>query len=131
MPVMILRARFETLIEQTHLARDYGFDCVHAGQHYLHWPLQMLQPIPLLGRLAGEAGDMELGTSIILLTLLHPVDMAEQIATLDIMTGGRFVFGVGLGYMDVEFSRLRPGQAPTSEPLRGIAHLDQTTLDRG
>ena len=43
------------------------------------------------------------GTDIIILTVQNPVEIAEQIATLDIMTGGRAIFGVGLGYRDVEF----------------------------
>lgn len=95
--------RLGVLIEHTRMARKYGFDSVQVGQHYLHYPLQMLQPIPLLGRLAAESGDMDLGTCIMLLTLLHPVDVAEQIATLDTIAGGRLVFGVGLGYLEQEF----------------------------
>lgn len=95
--------RVKALIEQTRLARDLGFDCILAGQHYLSHPLQILQPTPLLGRLAAEAGSMSVGTGIVLLPLQHPVDMAEQIATLDAITDGKFIFGVGLGYEKEEF----------------------------
>src|SRR5437762_10059934 len=45
---------------------------------------------------------MTLGTGCLLLPLHHPVEIAEQLATLDVITGGRFIFGVGLGYRDVE-----------------------------
>ncbi len=95
--------RLNALLQQVATARNYGFDCVHVGQHYLSWPLQTLQPIPLLGRLAAEAGDMYLGTGVLLLSLHHPVEIAEQIATLDTICNGRFMFGVGLGYEDEEF----------------------------
>ncbi len=95
--------RIEALVEQVRTARDLGFDCVLAGQHYLSHPVQILQPTPLLGRLAAEAGEMALGTGIVLLPLQHPVDMAEQVATLDALTNGRFIFGVGLGYEKEEF----------------------------
>jgi alkanesulfonate monooxygenase SsuD/methylene tetrahydromethanopterin reductase-like flavin-dependent oxidoreductase (luciferase family) len=95
--------RIEALIAQTHAARNLGFDGVYAGQHYVTWPLACIQPIPLLARIAAEAGDMRVGTGIILLPLMHPVDMAEQIATLDAICGGRFVFGVGIGYEEHEF----------------------------
>jgi alkanesulfonate monooxygenase SsuD/methylene tetrahydromethanopterin reductase-like flavin-dependent oxidoreductase (luciferase family) len=95
--------RFKEHVEQVRLLRDYGFDSIWAGQHYLAYPLQFLQTIPLLARLSAEAGDMFVGTDIIILTVQNPVDIAEQIATLDIMTGGRAIFGVGLGYRDVEF----------------------------
>jgi alkanesulfonate monooxygenase SsuD/methylene tetrahydromethanopterin reductase-like flavin-dependent oxidoreductase (luciferase family) len=53
--------------------------------------------------MAAEAGEMTLGTGIMLLALQQPVDVAESIATLDVICGGRVVFGVGLGYRDVEF----------------------------
>ena len=96
--------RVNALIDQTRAARDLGFSCVLAGQHYLSYPLQILQPTPLLGRLAAEAGDMAVGTGIVLLPLQHPVDMAEQIATLDAITDGKFIFGVGLGYEKEEFA---------------------------
>jgi alkanesulfonate monooxygenase SsuD/methylene tetrahydromethanopterin reductase-like flavin-dependent oxidoreductase (luciferase family) len=95
--------RVQDLVEQVRLARDVGFRTITIAQHYLADPLQMLQPIPLLARLAGESGDMRLATCILLLGLLHPVDVAEQIATLDVITGGRMRLGVGLGYRDEEF----------------------------
>ena len=63
----------------------------------------MLQPIPLLARLAAETGEMRLATCILLLPLLNPVDIAEQLATLDIISHGRLAIGVGLGYRDEEF----------------------------
>ncbi len=96
-------ARLDALLEQVRTARDLGFDCVLAGQHYLSYPLQILQPIPLLGRIAAEAGDMRVGTGVLLLPLHQPVDVAEQVATLDAISGGRFIFGVGLGYEREEF----------------------------
>jgi alkanesulfonate monooxygenase SsuD/methylene tetrahydromethanopterin reductase-like flavin-dependent oxidoreductase (luciferase family) len=95
-------ARFDGLIEQVRLARDLGFDTILAPQHYVSQPHQMLQPIPLLARLAAESGDMRLATCVLLLPLLNPVDIAEQLATLDI-THGRLAIGVGLGYRDEEF----------------------------
>lgn len=58
----------------------------------------MLQPVHLLAHLAAETGDMRVGAGILLLPLLNPVEVAEQAATLDVITGGRFVLGVGLGY---------------------------------
>ena len=97
------RLRFEELLEQVALARNYDFDSIFVGQHFLTHPLQTIQPIPLLGRLAAEAGEMRLGTGIILLPLFHPVDVAEQMATLDTITNGKLIFGVGLGYEEEEF----------------------------
>ncbi|HEX3246256.1 MAG TPA: LLM class flavin-dependent oxidoreductase [Chloroflexota bacterium] len=95
--------RFDELIEQVRLARELGFDTIVAAQHYLSHPHQMLQPLPLLGRLAAETGEMRLATCILLLPLLNPVDVAEQLATLNVIAHGRLAIGVGLGYRDEEF----------------------------
>jgi alkanesulfonate monooxygenase SsuD/methylene tetrahydromethanopterin reductase-like flavin-dependent oxidoreductase (luciferase family) len=91
-------ARLREHLEQVRFAREGGFTSVFAGQHFLSQPFQMLQPVPLLARLAAEAEGMRVGAGILLLPLLNPVEVAEQAATLDILTGGRFVLGVGLGY---------------------------------
>lgn len=96
-------SRFTELVDQVRLARDLGFDTIVAGQHFLSDPLQMLQSVPVLSRLAAEAGDMRLGPCVLLLGLANPVDAAEQIATLDVITGGRVIMGAALGYRDVEF----------------------------
>ncbi|MEM7252044.1 MAG: LLM class flavin-dependent oxidoreductase [Pseudomonadota bacterium] len=98
-----IERRFQESIEVVRAAREAGFNHISASQHYLATPFQYLQPVPILARMAAESGDMTLGSGIILLTLQHPVDMAESIATLDVITGGRLVFGVGLGYRDEEF----------------------------
>jgi alkanesulfonate monooxygenase SsuD/methylene tetrahydromethanopterin reductase-like flavin-dependent oxidoreductase (luciferase family) len=95
-------ARFQDHVEQVRLARAVGFHSVWASQHYLSDPFTYFQPIPTLARLAADAAGMTLGTGVLLLPLHHPVEVAEQLATLDVITGGRFVFGAGLGYRDVE-----------------------------
>jgi len=94
--------RFREHVEQVRVARAAGFESVWASQHYLSAPFTYFQPIPTLARVAAEAEGMRLGTGCLLLALHHPVDVAEQIATLDVIAGGRLVFGVGLGYRDVE-----------------------------
>ena len=94
--------RFAEHVEQVRLARAVGFHSVWASQHYLSEPFTYFQPIPTLARIAADAEGMTLGTGILLLPLLQPVDVAEQVATLDVISNGRLVVGVGLGYRDVE-----------------------------
>src|ERR1700737_68578 len=85
-------------------ARDRGWGSVMTGQHYLNeGNNKQLQAVPLLARLAAEAGEMTIGLGILLLNLHNPVYTAETVATLDIISRGNFIFGVGLGYRDVEF----------------------------
>jgi alkanesulfonate monooxygenase SsuD/methylene tetrahydromethanopterin reductase-like flavin-dependent oxidoreductase (luciferase family) len=95
-------ARFRDHLEQVRVARDVGFSTVWASQHFLAQPFTYFQPLPTLGRIAAEAEGMTLGTGIVLLPLFQPLDVAEQIATLDVITGGRMILGVGLGYRDEE-----------------------------
>jgi len=95
--------RFRDAVEQVRLAKQAGFDALAAGHHYLSPPYQSLQSLPMLARLAGEAPGMELCLSVLLLAMLNPVQTAEEVASLDIMSEGKVVFGVGIGYRDVEY----------------------------
>jgi alkanesulfonate monooxygenase SsuD/methylene tetrahydromethanopterin reductase-like flavin-dependent oxidoreductase (luciferase family) len=98
-----MRKRFEEVKAQVRLADQLGFSDLLTGMHYAAAPLQQYQLIPLLARLLAETERMRIITGIILLSLHKPLDIAEQLATLDVMSGGRLVFGAGLGYRDVEF----------------------------
>ena len=83
--------------EQTRFAREAGFHMICAGQHYLSHPYQMSAIIPLLARLTADAEGMEIAATVLLIPLLNPVDVAETCATLDAMSGGRFVLESELG----------------------------------
>lgn len=85
-------------LDQVELAAELGLSSVWAGQHFLSHPFQMLQSVPLMARMAAAAEGMTVGTAIVLLTLLNPVEVAENAATLAAIAGGNFVLGLGLGY---------------------------------
>ncbi len=114
--------RFREHVEQVRLARAVGFSSIWASQHYLSDPFTYFQPIPTLARLAADARGMILGTGVLLLPLHHPVEIAEQLATLDVIADGRLVFGVGLGYRDVENQAL--GQDPKDRVGRLVEGLE-------
>ena len=99
-PAGMQLAEHEELVE---LAEHYGFDFIAVGQHFLTPELRYYQPVPYLAHLATVGRSLRVATGIILLPLHNPVDIAEQIATLDVVTGGRAIFGVGIGYADHEF----------------------------
>ena len=103
LPGESMSGKIQNSVEQVRAARDAGFDLICAGQHYLAYPYQMSVTIPLLARLAAEAGEMQVAATVILVPLHNPVDMAETVATMDAICGGRFVFGIGLGYRDEEY----------------------------
>jgi alkanesulfonate monooxygenase SsuD/methylene tetrahydromethanopterin reductase-like flavin-dependent oxidoreductase (luciferase family) len=89
-------------LEQVELARELGFSSVWTSQHFLSHPFMYFQSVPLLARVAAAAEGMTVGTAVLLLTLLNPVEVAENAATLDAIAAGRFVLGVGIGYRAVE-----------------------------
>ena len=79
-----------------------GFDLVMAGQHYLS-DFTQFQLLPFLARLTGEIDSVELATGIIIMPFYHPIEIAEQIATIDSLHNSATIFGIGAGYRDVEF----------------------------
>jgi alkanesulfonate monooxygenase SsuD/methylene tetrahydromethanopterin reductase-like flavin-dependent oxidoreductase (luciferase family) len=90
-------------LEQVAAAQDTGFGFVSVGTHVVVHPFQYFNIYPWLARLTAAAPDLTLVSSVVLVPLGHPLDVAEQVATLDVLSGGKFRFGCGLGYRPVEF----------------------------
>ena len=97
-----MAAALSRQIDLVHLVRDLGWDSLWTGQHFLTDSSAQLSPVVALARLSAEAGDMRIGLGVLLLPLLNPVDVAEQVASLDVICGGQCVLGVALGYRQVE-----------------------------
>jgi alkanesulfonate monooxygenase SsuD/methylene tetrahydromethanopterin reductase-like flavin-dependent oxidoreductase (luciferase family) len=115
-------ASLEGLLEQVQEAERLGFDVVMCGQHFLAHPYGMLAPVPLLARIAPLCGSMRVAAGILLATVGHPVALAEEAATLDIITGGRFVLGLGLGYRDEEFAAFRIPRRESAKTFEAHVH---------
>ena len=75
-----LQQQWRDQLEQFREARNAGFDTYCWAHHYMIDPFQHFQPFPVLARLAAEPGNMKLATSVLLLPLLNPVEVAEQVA---------------------------------------------------
>jgi alkanesulfonate monooxygenase SsuD/methylene tetrahydromethanopterin reductase-like flavin-dependent oxidoreductase (luciferase family) len=95
--------RFQETLTFVRLADRLGFDSITKTAHYSSHPFQMLQLVPMLARFAAEAPRLRLNAGVLLLPLLSPLHVAEEFATLDVITNGKIILGVGLGYRDVEF----------------------------
>jgi alkanesulfonate monooxygenase SsuD/methylene tetrahydromethanopterin reductase-like flavin-dependent oxidoreductase (luciferase family) len=98
-----LKERVPEMVEQVRAARDAGFASLWFPHHWLTHPMQMLQITPVMGYVAAHAQGMTIGPNILILPPLNPVDVAEEAATLDVLTGGNYILGVGLGYRQPEF----------------------------
>ena len=88
-------------------AEDLGFDCAVSIDHLLLTPpayaCTWLEPVALLSALAGVTRTIKLGTMVLVLPLRNPAYFAKEWATLDVLSGGRSLLGVGVGWHEEEF----------------------------
>jgi alkanesulfonate monooxygenase SsuD/methylene tetrahydromethanopterin reductase-like flavin-dependent oxidoreductase (luciferase family) len=98
-----IRDRLRDDLELVRRAEEVGFDGIVKGSHYSAHPFQSVQQFPFLAQVAAIAPKLRIICGLVLLPLHKPLDLAEQLATLDIMSNGKLVFGCGIGYRDVEF----------------------------
>ncbi len=96
--------RIPEMVTQVRAARDAGFSSLWFPHHWLTHPMQMLQITPMMAYIAAHAQGMTIGPNILILPPLNPVHVAEEAATLDVLTGGNYILGVGLGYRPPEFT---------------------------
>jgi alkanesulfonate monooxygenase SsuD/methylene tetrahydromethanopterin reductase-like flavin-dependent oxidoreductase (luciferase family) len=94
-------ADFITYVKQ---AERLGFGHVFLVEHHFTGYGQLSASLTLLSYLAACTTRIRLGTAVTVLPWHNPVLLAEQVATLDLLSNGRFDFGVGKGYRDQEFS---------------------------
>ena len=95
--------RWGEMVEQARAAERLRFDSIMKGSHYSSYPLMDFQQVPFLARMTAECPSLRLLCGICLLPLHKPLDVAETFANLDVMSGGKLIFGIGLGYREVEF----------------------------
>jgi alkanesulfonate monooxygenase SsuD/methylene tetrahydromethanopterin reductase-like flavin-dependent oxidoreductase (luciferase family) len=98
-----LAERVPEMVAQVRTARGAGFASLWFPHHWLTHPMQMLQITPVMGYIAAHAHGMTIGANILILPPLNPVHVAEEAATFDVLTGGNYILGVGLGYRQPEF----------------------------
>jgi probable F420-dependent oxidoreductase len=105
------------------LAEKLGYESIWCSDHLLsprdvqplypgttdgHWPFprdtRWLEPLVTLTWLGALAPSVELGTCVLVLPMRNPIVLAKQVSTLDVLTRGRVVLGVGVGWMEEEFA---------------------------
>ena len=92
-------------------AEDLGFETAMLIDHVLVAPpayrVAWLEPVSLLSGLAGVTRTIRLGTMVLVLPFRDPVAFAKEWATLDLLSGGRSILGVGVGWKEEEFAAHR------------------------
>jgi len=89
------------------LAEPLGFDSLFALEHHFTGYAMSPSPAQLLSYYAGRTRRITLGTAVIVLPWHDPVRVAEEIALLDVLSGGRCLFGFGRGAASVEYAGFR------------------------
>ena len=90
---------------QISAAEDMGFTSCWLTEHHFCDDGYTPSPLVLASAIGARTRQMQLGTNLMLLPLHDPVRVAEDAATLSLVTGGRFDLGVGIGYRQLEFDQ--------------------------
>ena len=94
---------YSQVMRQCELAEALGYDTFFCAEHHFHEYGVVPDPAVMLSALAQRTKRIRLGTAISILTFHDPRHVAETYSMLDMMSGGRLVFGVGSGYLAHEF----------------------------
>jgi probable F420-dependent oxidoreductase len=116
------------------LAEASGWESVWTGEHYvlpeppttgIPSDLEFLDPFVALALAAARTERLLLGTGVTVVPMHQPLALAKRVASIDRVSGGRFLFGVGVGYLESEFRAL--GMPFDSRGDRTIEYLDAMT----
>ena len=102
---------FRDFIEYNVEAEALGFHSTFVVEHHFTGYGQVRRSLNLLTWLGARTGRLRLGTAVMVLPWHNPVLLAEQAATLDLLSGGRLDFGIGKGYRYNEFAGFRMSMA--------------------
>src|SRR6476646_173610 len=93
-------------VEITQAAEALSFRNMWLAEHHFSTYGYLSRPLTFALHLANKTKRLRIGTAVIVLPLHHPLIVAEEIATIDLLTGGRLDVGLGRGYQNYEFERL-------------------------
>lgn len=111
------------IVRQARQAESLGFDSVWAGDSLVAKP--RLEPLSVLAAVAAQTSRVGLGTAVLLAALRQPVLLAQQAATVDLLSGGRLTLGIGAGGAFDEAQR-REWHAAGVDPHTRGRRLEET-----
>jgi alkanesulfonate monooxygenase SsuD/methylene tetrahydromethanopterin reductase-like flavin-dependent oxidoreductase (luciferase family) len=90
-------------VDEARIAEELGYAGVYVSEHHQRADQYIPSPFPLAAYLAAATSTIKVGVAIALLPLYHPLRLMEDATTVDIVSGGRSVLGLGLGYIARDF----------------------------
>jgi natural product biosynthesis luciferase-like monooxygenase protein len=116
--------RYRDTIEQAVHAEQLGFESIWPVEQHFNADFSILpSPLLLLASVAARTTKLRLGIAIILLPLAHPIRVAEDVATLDVLSNGRVEFGIGRGVFPTHFAGFGVPQSESRERLLENLHV--------
>ena len=97
---------FKRGTEIAQAADDMGFESIWCAEHHFSSYGYLSRPLMYALHLANNTKRIRVGSAVVVLPLHHPLIVAEEIATADLLSGGRLDVGLGRGYQPYEFERL-------------------------
>lgn len=97
------REGYEQYVEYIVAAEELGFSSVFLTEHHFTGLGQASAPLAFLSFLAARTKKIRIGTAVAVLNWYNPITVAEQAATVDLLSGGRLDFGVGRGFRASEY----------------------------
>ncbi len=94
---------YREIVDLARLAETLGFDSAWVSEHHGSGDGYMPSLLPTLAAMAAATDRIKLGTGVVLTPFHHPLRLAEETATLDILSRGRLVVGLGRGNRPLEF----------------------------
>ena len=129
LPQIGRKAGPEAISEAARQAEALGFDDIWVNDHLAvpagaPYPpsASFYEPVVTLTWAAAATSTTRLGTSVLVLPLRHPVHLAKELATLDLLSGGRLILGAGVGWLREEFEAL--GVPPAERGARTDESID-------
>jgi alkanesulfonate monooxygenase SsuD/methylene tetrahydromethanopterin reductase-like flavin-dependent oxidoreductase (luciferase family) len=113
------------------LAEPLGFDSVWSVEHHFTDYTMCPDVLQFLAYMAGKTTRVKLGSMVVVLPWHDPVRVAEEVAMLDNLSGGRVILGIGRGLGRVEFEGFRVDMNESRERFLEYADLILTGLERG